>query len=432
MRRIFSLVWVFIVFAGGAFAQDGLQRFERDLKPQFEFEKFTYSSASPLGASGFVLNDVVAIAPASPQTGGKTTTFKFDKVTVEEFDFERVPKGGLKDKSGNDDVPRFARLKLEGISGDDDFKTILAGYGVPPVPLDAAFDYRLDPATKVLTINKLEFSLRGLARAELNLVLDGISDKASKIEGAKDDGRLRTATLVYDDKGLLTKLLPAIAKQNGGTVEMWIGMAQGPLQGFAAGQGPETMKLLDALASYLADWKAPKGPLRITLNPPKTTSLNDLDKVMQPNALTEVFGLVATYEGTRPGAAGGGAGAAPLKSSPKAPPNAPQTAEDAAPDGKRLTGKAAWDTVVGNTLTGRIDGKTYHDLYRKDGKLVSLLDDEVTTGKWFPEGDKVCTKYPDDDKECYTVVATGRTVTMTNAKGKGFRATLLRGNPKDL
>ena len=123
--------------------------------------------------------------------------------------------------------------------------------------------------------------------------------------------------------------------------------------------------------------------------------------------------------------AGGGGAKAPEAGPPKA-------ADDTPSDGKRLTGKAAWDTVVGNTLTGRVDGKTYHDLYRKDGKLVSLLDDEVTTGKWFLEGDKACTKYPDDDKECYSVVATGRTVTMTDAKGKGFRATLLRGNPKDL
>ncbi len=427
MRRIFSLVWLFVVFAGGAFAQDGLQRFERDIKPQFEFEKFTYSSASSLGANGFVLNNVVAVAPASPQTGGKTTTFKFDKVTVEDFDFERVPKGGFKGKPGNDDIPRFARLKLEGISGDDDMNTILAGYGIPTVPADMVLDYRLDPASKVLTINKLEFSLRGLARAELNLVLDGISDKASKMEGAKDDGRLRTGTLVYDDRGLLAKLLPTMAKENGTTAEAWVAMAQIPIKAFAAGQGPETLKALDSLVSYIADWKAPKGPLKIILAPPKTTSMSDFDKVMEPNALTDIFGLAVSYEGTRPGAAGGGGGGT---KTPRVAP--PQSADDTPSDGKRLTGKAAWETVVGNTLTGRIDGKTYHDLYRKDGKLVSLLDDEVTTGKWFLEGEKVCTKYPDEDKDCHTVVAVGRTVTMTDAKGKGFRATLLRGNPKDL
>jgi hypothetical protein len=445
MHRYSRLVWSFVALvtlAGTAFAQDGLQRFERDIKPQLEFESFVYSSASALGPNGFVLNNVTAVVPASPQTGDKPTTVKVDKVTVEEFDFERVPKAGLKDKGADGDVPRFARIKLEGIAGDDDLNKLLTPYGISKVPVDAALDYRLDPASKVMTVNKLELSLRGLARAEINLVMDGVSDKASKIEGSKEDGRLRTATIVFEDKGLLAKLLPAMARESGSTAEIWVAVAQAPLQGFAAGQGPESLKVLDAVVSYLGDWKAPKGPLRVTINPPRTTGLNDLDKLMIPNALTEVFGLAVTYEGTRPGAAGSesaggatGAAPAPTPRAQRATPPRSATSEEAPapePGTLRLSGKAAWDTVVGNTLTGRLDGKTYHDFYRKDGKLVSLQEGEISTGKWSLEGEKVCIKYPDEDKDCYTVVALGRTVTMTDAKGKGFRATLLRGNPKDL
>ncbi len=33
-----------------AWAQDGLQRFEKELKPQFEFKTFTYANAAPLGS----------------------------------------------------------------------------------------------------------------------------------------------------------------------------------------------------------------------------------------------------------------------------------------------------------------------------------------------------------------------------------------------
>ncbi len=65
MSLFLSLVWslaTVLVLAGGASAQNGLQRFERDIKPQLEFDKFTHGSASPLGANSFILNDVVASA----------------------------------------------------------------------------------------------------------------------------------------------------------------------------------------------------------------------------------------------------------------------------------------------------------------------------------------------------------------------------------
>ena len=57
---------------------------------------------------------------------------------------------------------------------------------------------------------------------------------------------------------------------------------------------------------------------------------------------------------------------------------------------------------------------------------------ELTKGKWTLEGEKVCFKYPDEDKECHTVSRTGDEVTLTNAKGKGLRLKVLQGNPKNL
>ena len=64
------------------------------------------------------------------------------------------------------------------------------------------------------------------------------------------------------------------------------------------------------MASFIADWKAPKGPLTLGLKPAKTAGLSDLDKIMMPDALTTEFGFTATYPGTKPGAAKGGAAAA--------------------------------------------------------------------------------------------------------------------------
>ena len=78
------------------------------------------------------------------------------------------------------------------------------------------------------------------------------------------------------------------------------------LAAFAAQQGPDTLKSLDAVASFITDWKAPKGPLVLGLKPAKTAGLSDLDKVAMPDALTTEFGFTATYPGTKAGAAKAG------------------------------------------------------------------------------------------------------------------------------
>ena len=409
-------------FAAGASAQNGLQRFESDIKPQLEVKKFTYGSASALGSAGFVLNDVVAVIPGNPATGDQDSTVKIDKVTVDELDFDRLKKG-----ASDDELPRFAKLKIEGMTGDDTLSTALTPYGVPKVPVDLTLDYRLDTATKVLTLSKLEVSLRGEARVALALVLDGISDKSSQMQGSsKDDGRLRTASLDIDDTGLLAKVLPAIAKAQGTTAEAMVAMATVPIAGFIAGQGPATLKALDSIVSFIGDWKQPKGPIKIAIKPAKSASVGDLDKVMEPNALTDIFGLTVDYAGTRAGAASGAAAAA--ATSPQAAVAPPAAAGDA----KSLTGGEAWLSIVGNTLTGKIDGDVFFEFYRKDGTLTLMEGSDLTKGKWTIEGEKVCFKYPDEDKECHIVSRTGDEVSLTGTKGNGLRLKLLAGNPKNL
>ena len=421
MRSIWvavCLAFIAVFTASIASAQNGLQRFESEIKPQIELKTFTYGSAAPVGSAGFVLNNVTAVIPGNPATGDKETTLKIDKVTVDELDFDRMKKS---DQQG-EEIPRFAKLKIEGITGDDQLFAAVAPYGVPKVPVDMVLDYRLDTATKVLTLSKLEVSLRGEGRVALALVLDGISDKSSQMQGSKDDGRLRSATLDIDDTGLIAKVLPAAAKAQGATPEALVAMAVASIAAFTPNQGPATIKALDAVASFIADWKQPKGPIKITIKPAKTAALSDLDKIMEPNALTDIFGLSVDYAGTRAGAAGGGAGA--QAAAPAAPP--------AAGASTTLSGPEAWLTIVGNTLTGKYEGKTYFDLYRKDGTLTTLMDGDITSGKWTIEGEKVCTKYPDEDKECFNVRRIGDEVTMTDKKGNGSRATFLPGNPKNL
>lgn len=298
--RAFLGALLVVCLAGTASAQNGLERFEKDIKPQLELKKFTYADARPLGTSGFILNNVVAVVPASEATNDKETTVKIEKLTVEELDFDR-----LKKSSKDDAAPRFAKLKLEGMTGDDELFSSLEPYGVPRVPVDIALDYRIDPAAKVLTLNTLEINLRGQAKINLALVMDGISDK-SDMGSAKDDGRLRSASLTLDDKELLAKLVPAFAKEEGATATDLVGGALDALAGFAQMQTGETLKALDAVSSFLLDWKAPKGPLVLGLKPTKTAGLDDLDKIAVPNALSSIFGFTATYPATRAGAAKAG------------------------------------------------------------------------------------------------------------------------------
>ncbi|MFO1081119.1 MAG: hypothetical protein U1E23_10910 [Reyranellaceae bacterium] len=404
----------------GASAQDGLKRFESEIKPQLELKKFTYESAAPRGDSGFVLNNVVAVIPGNPATGDKESTVRIDRIVVDELDFERLKKG-----APDDAAPRFARLKFEGMSGDDEMFTLLAPYGVPKEPVDLALDYRLDTAAKVFNLKTLEVGLRGQARIGLAMVLDGISDKTSEMQGAKDNGRLRTATLDIDDTGLLAKVVPAIAKEQGAKPADLVAQALVPLAAFTSGQGPATLKALDAIASFIGDWAKPAGPIKITVAPAKTASMADLEKIMMPNALSEIFGLSVDYAGTRAGAAAAGLQA-------MAPPSAPSAGAGAGAGDKTSTGGEAWMSVVGNTLTGKVDGEVFFEHYRKDGTTALLQDSDIIKGKWMLEGEKVCFKYPDEDKDCYTISRTGDEVTMLDAKGKGLRMKLLAGNPKNL
>ena len=46
------------------------------------------------------------------------------------------------------------------------------------------------------------------------------------------------------------------------------------------------------------------------------------------------------------------------------------------------------------------------------------------------EGEKFRTKYHEEYKECFSVQRVGDDVTLKDAKGKGYRMTLLPGNPK--
>jgi hypothetical protein len=278
-------------FATPAMA-DGLSQFEKLLKPQIPPGALTYKSAKALGDNGFVLEDVTVIDTSDGADKKKPVPIK--KVTVEEFDFTGFEK---------DQAPTFIKAKAEGIAIDAkpseavDLKEMA---GLDHVNADLVVDYRLDAKARTMNLNRLEFDLEGLGRLELSLVLDGVDADSHKKDGAMDDAVLRSAKFTFEDRSILGKLVPAIAKMQGSDAAATITMAKAMLEGVRAGQGEATQAAFDALASFLDDYKKPKGPLTVTLKPDKKFSGADLKNASGADDVIKALGLAVNYAGTVP------------------------------------------------------------------------------------------------------------------------------------
>lgn len=283
-------------------AADGLGRFQEAIK-QAPPGSFAYKSGKSLGDNGFVLEGVVVTPPPDATAGAKAEPIAIKRISVEDFDFASVDKNA---------PPNFVKLRLEGIAIGPkpaegvDLKEMT---GLDKVVADFQLDYRLDPGRKTMTLNRLELDLNGLARLELTMVLDGINPEA--VDNAASDATLRTASLVFEDRSLLGKTLPAAAKMQGDDADGMVKLAKGALDGMRAGQGPAALAVLDALASYVEDYKQPKGALRITLNPTSKTSFAALGDLKDPDEAIKALGLVVSYPGTRPQGGEKKSGAAP-------------------------------------------------------------------------------------------------------------------------
>jgi hypothetical protein len=118
-----------------------------------------------------------------------------------------------------------------------------------------------------------------------------------------NDATLRTATIAFEDRSLLSKVLPAAAKLQSTDADAVVKMGTELLNGLRAGQGPEALAVLDALVSYMTDYKSPKGPLKLTVNPPAKTTAASIAATKTPDEAIKALGLVVSYAGTKPGPA---------------------------------------------------------------------------------------------------------------------------------
>jgi len=283
-------------------AADGLSRFEEAIK-QAPPGSFAYKSGKSLGDSGFALEGVTVTPPPDATGGAKAEPIAINRISVEDFDFGAVDKNA---------PPNFVKMRIEGIAigpKPADGVDLKEMTGLDKLLADFQLDYRVDPDRKTMTLNRLELDLNGLARLELSMVLDGVNPEA--VDTAANDATLRTATLVYDDRSLLGKVLPAAAKMQGADAEGMVKMAKAGLDGVRAGQGPAALAVLDALASYVEDYKQPKGALKITLTPTAKTSVAALGDFKDPDEAIKVLGLAVSYPGTRPQAPEKKSGAMP-------------------------------------------------------------------------------------------------------------------------
>jgi hypothetical protein len=100
---------------------------------------------------------------------------------------------------------------------------------------------------------------------------------------------------------------------------------------------------------------------------------------------------------------------------------------------ENLTGTAAWNQLVGNSITGEEDGKTLVEYYAPDGTAKSMHGNEISTGQWALVGEAICFRYGrDSDTDCFKLEVMGNSATFTDKDGTGSRYEILKGNPKGL
>lgn len=273
---------------------DGLDRFKKVIEPQIPAGTFSYKSAKALGDDGFVLQDAVYTPPPSDaDKDKKPDPINIKILTVEHFDFDSAEK---------QQTPLYAKVKFDGVTsggkaGGFDLKEMA---GIDNVSADFGLDYRLDPDKRIFTLKRLELNLNGLGKLETSFVVDGLTpDAATKPDDAMKDASLKSADLTYDDHSLLAKAVPIAAAMQGMDPKAMTAFAIAFLDGARADQGAAAQKAIDSLVAYVEDYQKPKGPLKITLNPPGAVSNADFSNAKTADDMVKLLGIQVSYAGTR-------------------------------------------------------------------------------------------------------------------------------------
>lgn len=383
---------------------DGFSRFQDLLTAKGKADMFRFASGSSLGLNGFMLENVVVTPPPDMVNAAKGPVkpmpTRIARVTVEDIDFDSIAR---------DKPPLFVRARLEGVvldgkaAPDGAMRKYL---GTDSALLDLTVDYRLDAARQVFTLTRLNVELRGFARIELALTVDGVTpDVTDTPQQTAGTASLREASLVIQDASLMARLIRAIAAGEGIAAEQQAEMLAQTVLMTVGGDGPLTQSAAHTIAAFLRDWQLPRGPLRITLAPNAKVTFAELGAITKAEEAMKALGLVVTYAG--------------MTVTPPPPP-------------AKLTGAAAIERLIGNTIAATIDGQEVADYLQRDGTWVSKVDSVIARGRWRREGEKVCFKFPDEDENCHRVEIVERKVTMIDDDDNEEHFELFDGNSQNL
>ena len=421
--------------------------------------------SGPLAVDGAGLTGILS-AVQTGDMGGSATQFGHIswqglEVTAPDKDTPASTPGGnivkfklgalVADGTAEGDVPLKTKGEIKGLTvelppgsaGGQSLKA--AGFDVLSLGFTFASDY--NPAQKSFAID--DFTVTGANMGSLGLKLKLGSVDKTLFTGATAErtsaimaGNVSGLELKFVNGGLAEKALAFAAAQQGMPPEALKAQASAMANQFIPamlGGNPVGLKIAEQVSSFI--------------NNPKTLTVSATPKGA-PLAFTEAFGLMdpsaflnridvmvlAQADGAAPAAP---PAAAPVPAAPAATPAAPPAAAAAPPRPaasaapaatQKLTGLAAWNVLVGNSISGKNeDGDPIVEYYLANGTVKQLVDDEISTGKWAVRGKTVCFEYPDDDDEtCYEVAVDGTVATFTDEDGSGRRYEILKGNPKKL
>lgn len=98
-----------------------------------------------------------------------------------------------------------------------------------------------------------------------------------------------------------------------------------------------------------------------------------------------------------------------------------------------LTGTAAWERILGNTVSGTTPDGPYDEVFAPGGRLTIVDGDGKADGTWRWQGDRLCTRVDgEDEDECRTVSVTGAAGAFTDSAGSRYPFEIRPGNPKGL
>ncbi len=345
------------------------------------------------------------------------------------------------DGTADGDVPlktagAIKGLKIELPKASEAGKS-LADNGYPALNLGMTFSSTYDPAKNALTIDDLTINGVDAGSLGLKLTLGGVDKKL--FTGNQNDrvaallaGNIATAEIHFANAGVSEKVLAYAAASQGKTPDA--------LKAEASAMAAQMIPILlnghpvsTGIAAEVTKFIAnPKG-LTIAARP-KSGALGFFDAISltTPAAFLEKIDVTVLAQA---------AGSLPPPAAPASPPAAaaapapsPPAAAQAPAAPRRLTGAAAWNALIGNTISGKNDdGEPYFEFYLANGTVKQLDDDDTATGKWALRGDRICFEYPDDDEEsCYKLVVEGNIATFTDDDDAGKRYEILKGNAKRL